>query len=327
MATILVTGGAGYVGSHACKALARAGHTPVTFDGLVTGWRDAVRFGPFEEGRLEDRAAIDRVMETYRPDAVLHFAALSDVAEASREPQRYWRANVGGSLNLLEAMVAAGVGRIVFSSTCAVYGNAGTAGLCEETPASPVNAYGASKLAVEHMLRDFGRVHDIRYLAFRYFNVAGADEDVEIGEHHRPETHLIPRILNAATGRAGRLIINGTDYPTRDGTCLRDYIHVGDLVDAHLRGLEYLFEDGENVALNLGTGRGATVREVVDMVRRVTGLTVDVREGARRDGDAASLVCGATRAEAALGWRPRASLADIVASAWAWQQKGDVYRC
>ena len=324
MATILVTGGAGYIGSHACKALMRAGHVPVCYDGLLTGWRAAVKFGPFEAGTLQDRAALDRVIAAHRPEAVMHFAALSDVGEASRDPGRYWQNNVGGSLTLLEAMVAGGVRHMVFSSTCAVYGDQDGV-LDEATATAPLNAYGASKLAVEHMLRDFAAAHGVSHVAIRYFNVAGADPDGEVGEHHRPETHLIPRILEAASARGEALRINGSDYPTRDGTCIRDYVHVSDLVAAHVKGLDYLLAGGQSTLFNLGTRDGASVREVLETARRVTGLDIDASEGPRRPGDAVALVSGSDRAREVLGWEPRHDLREMIATAWAWHQKGEVY--
>lgn len=321
MATILVTGGAGYIGAHACKALRAAGHVPVTYDSLVTGWRDAVRFGPFEQGCLTDRARLDAVMAAHRPDAVMHFAALSNVGEASRDPGRYWRNNVLGSLNLIEAMLSAGVRRIVFSSTCATYGEQDGVLLDETSPQMPLNAYGASKRAVEDMLRDFAAARGLGWVSFRYFNVAGADPDGEIGEFHDPETHLIPLTLMAAMGRRPALTVHGSDYPTRDGTCIRDYVHVCDLVDAHLAGLARLMAGGEGGAFNLGTGTGYTVREVIAAAEAVTGCRVPVVEGPRRPGDAVSLVSGSARAARELGWQPRrSSLERMIADAWAWHR-------
>ena len=237
---VLVTGGAGYIGSHACKALAAAGYVPVTLDNLSTGWRDAVKFGPLVQADLMDRAALDAAFAEHRPVAVLHFAALSQVGEAMAQPGKYWRNNVAGSLNLIEAAVAAGCLDFVFSSTCATYGDRDGEVLDEDTPQAPLNAYGASKRAIEDMLVDFGAAHGLRHVIFRYFNVAGADPEGEVGEFHRPETHLIPLILDAVDGRRDALTIHGTDYPTADGTCIRDYVHVMDLVDAHVAGLEWL---------------------------------------------------------------------------------------
>lgn len=229
MTTILVTGGAGYIGSHACKALKTAGFTPVVFDNLSTGWKDSVKFGPFEQGDLTDRARLDEVFQRWQPKAVLHFAALSQVGEAMAKPGLYWRNNVSGSLTLIEAAVAAGCMDFVFSSTCATYGEHDNVVLDEDTPQEPLNAYGASKRAVEDILRDFEAAFGLRHVIFRYFNVAGADPEGEIGEHHRPETHLIPVMLEAVDGLRPGLTINGTDYDTPDGTCIRDYVHVATL--------------------------------------------------------------------------------------------------
>ncbi|MHA6346268.1 UDP-glucose 4-epimerase GalE [Roseivivax sp. CAU 1761] len=320
---VLVTGGAGYIGSHACKALKAAGFAPVTFDNFVTGWRDAVKFGPLVEGDLLDRAALDRAFAEHRPVAVMHFAALSLVGEAMSDPGKYWRNNVAGSLNLIEAAAAAGCGAFVFSSTCATYGEHDNVVLDESTPQLPLNAYGASKRAIEDMLRDFQASHGLRHVIFRYFNVAGADPEAEIGEHHRPETHLIPVMLEAIQGRRDALTIHGTDYDTPDGTCIRDYVHVCDLVDAHLLGLRRLLDGGDSRVFNLGTGRGFSVREVIEASRAVTNRAVPHGEGPRRGGDATKLVSGSTRAGEELGWRPeRSTMERMIADAWRWQQAG-----
>lgn len=243
MNTILVTGGAGYIGSHACKALKAAGYTPVTYDNLVTGWQDAVKFGPFEQGDLQDRARLDMVFQKHKPIAVMHFAALSLVGESMQDPGLYWRNNVGGSLTLIEAAVAAGCLNFVFSSTCATYGDQDNVVLDENSAQYPINAYGASKRAIEDILRDFEVAHGLRHVIFRYFNVAGADPEGEVGEFHRPETHLVPLMLDALDGKRDALTIFGTDYDTPDGTCIRDYVHVCDLVDAHVLGLHWLRDD------------------------------------------------------------------------------------
>lgn len=323
MTTVLVTGGAGYIGSHACKALKVAGYTPVTFDNLVTGWRDAVKFGPFEQGDLSDRARLDEVFAKYKPAAVMHFAALSQVGEAMSEPGRYWRNNVAGSLTLIEAATAAGCLNFVFSSTCATYGEHDNVVLDENTPQIPLNAYGASKQAVENILRDFEAAHGLRHVIFRYFNVAGADPEAEVGEHHRPETHLIPVMLEAIDGTRPALTIHGTDYDTPDGTCIRDYVHVCDLVDAHVLGLNWLEQGKESQVFNLGTGKGFSVREVIDASRSVTNREVPFSEGPRRAGDATKLVSGSTRAEAELGWEPkRSTMPQMIADAWKWHQTG-----
>ncbi|TBN40484.1 UDP-glucose 4-epimerase GalE [Paracoccus subflavus] len=321
--TVLVTGGAGYIGSHACKALAAAGYRPVTLDNLSTGWRDAVRFGPFVHADLLDRAALDAAFAEHDPVAVLHFAALSQVGEAMAEPGKYWRNNVTGSLNLIEAAIAAGCLDIVFSSTCATYGDRDGEVLDEATPQAPLNAYGASKRAIEDMLADFGASHGLRSVIFRYFNVAGADPDGEVGEYHRPETHLIPLILDAVDGKRAALTVHGTDYPTPDGTCIRDYVHVMDLVDAHVKGLEWLRAGRGNRVFCLGTGSGFSVREVVDATCHVTNRPVPVVDGPRRGGDAVKLVCGSTRARAELGWQPhRSTMRQMIADAWRWHQNG-----
>ncbi len=294
---VLVTGGAGYIGAHACKVLAAAGYVPVAFDNLATGWRAAVKYGPFVQGDLLDRAALDAAFAAYKPVAVMHFAALALVGDTSGDPGRYWRVNVGGSLNLIEAALAADLKNFVFSSTCAVYGSPGGMHLDEETPQRPINAYGASKRAIEDMLANFGDSHGLNHVIFRYFNVAGADSGGEVGEQHRPETHLIPLMLDAISGARPKLTVFGTDYATRDGTCIRDYVHVMDLVEAHVLGLRWLLEGRGNRVFNLGTGRGFSVREVIDHARGVTN------PGSQSDrGRAASGRCGGT----GIGIRTRA---------------------
>ena len=323
MTHVLVTGGAGYIGSHACKALKAAGYVPVTYDNLVTGWQDAVKFGPFEQGDLTDRARLDAVFATWKPVAVMHFAALSQVGEAMSEPGRYWRNNVMGSLTLIEAAVAAGCLDFVFSSTCATYGEHDNVVLDEQTPQEPLNAYGASKRAVEDILRDFGAAHGLRHVIFRYFNVAGADPEGEVGEHHRPETHLIPVMLEAIDGTRDALTIHGTDYDTPDGTCIRDYVHVCDLVDAHVLGLKWLEDDKGSAVFNLGTGDGFSVREVMDASRAVTNKDVPHSEGPRRAGDATKLVSGSSRAVSDLGWSPdRSTMRQMIEDAWNWHKTG-----
>lgn len=324
---VLVTGGAGYVGSHACKALARAGFVPVTFDNLSTGWRDAVRFGPLEEGDLTDAPRLAEVFARWKPAAVLHFAALSLVGEAVRDPGLYWRMNVLGALNLIEAATSANCLDFVFSSTCATYGDQDGVVLDEDTPQAPINAYGASKRAIEDMLRDFGVSHGLRSVIFRYFNVAGADPDAEVGEFHQPETHLVPLLLDAVAGRRPALTVHGSDYATPDGTCIRDYVHVADLADAHVLGLEWLLNGRGSRVFCLGTGRGFSVREVIEHARIVTNRAVPVVEGERRPGDAARLVSGSARAIEELGWKPeRSTLPAMIADAWRWHQTGGYER-
>ena len=323
MKTILVTGGAGFIGSHACKALRAAGYTPVAYDSLATGWQDAVRFGPFEKGELMDRARLDEVFRKYRPSAVMHFAALSLVGESMENPGLYWRNNVLGSLNLVEAAVAAGCLDFVFSSTCATYGDQDGVVLDENSVQLPINAYGASKRAVEDILANFGASHGLRSVIFRYFNVAGSDPEGEIGECHRPETHLVPVLLEVISGQREALSLFGTDYPTPDGTCIRDYVHVSDLVDAHVLGVKWLEAGKGSRVFNLGTGTGFSVREVIAKSGAVTNLPVPVVEKPRRPGDAAMLVSGSARAIEELGWSPkRSELATMISDAWRWHQSG-----
>lgn len=320
---ILVTGGAGYIGSHACKTLAQAGYIPVVFDNLSTGWEEAVKFGPFEHGDLLDRDRLDEVFSTHQPIAVMHFAALSQVGESISVPGKYWRNNAGGSLNLIEASIDAGCRNFVFSSTCATYGDQDNIVLDEDSAQLPINAYGASKRAIEDMLKDFEGSNGLRHVIFRYFNVAGGDPDAEIGEFHQPETHLIPLILDAIEGRRDALTVFGTDYDTPDGTCIRDYVHVCDLVDAHVLGLKWLLDDKGSRVFNLGTGSGFSVREVIDHSRIVTNREVPIVEGARRAGDCTRLVSGSTRAENELGWVPtRSNLSTMISDAWRWHQTG-----
>lgn len=323
MKNVLVTGGAGYIGSHACKALRAAGFVPVTFDNLVTGWQDAVKFGPFVKGDLLDRAAIDAAFAEYAPVAVMHFAALSQVGESMQRPGRYWQNNVIGSLNLIEAAAAAGCRDFVFSSTCATYGDQDNVVLDENSEQHPINAYGASKRAIEDILRDFEAAYGLNHVIFRYFNVAGADPEAEVGEFHQPETHLIPLMLDAIDGKREALTIYGTDYDTPDGTCIRDYVHVCDLVDAHVLGLKWLQDGKGSRVFNLGTGRGFSVREVIDQSADVTKRPVPITEGPRRAGDCTKLVSGSTRAERELGWRPaRSTLGEMITDAWRWHQTG-----
>ncbi len=313
---ILVTGGAGYVGSVVAKQLLEAGHHVIVLDDLSRGHAGAVPAGAeHAQVSLLDPAALGGRLAGV--DGVLHFAALALVAESVEHPERYWRTNVIGSYNLLEAMRANGVGRLVFSSTCATYGEPETVPISEDEPTAPVNAYGTSKLAVDLMIRDECRAHGLAAASLRYFNVAGASG--ELGEDHEPETHLIPLVLQAAAGVRDHIKVFGTDYPTRDGTAVRDYIHVEDLADAHLLALDTL-ERGRHRVLNLGTGDGYTVREVIEAARRVTGLQIAVREEGRRAGDPPELVAANARARAELGWAPRRGLDEMIADAWAWHE-------
>jgi UDP-arabinose 4-epimerase len=317
--TVLVTGGAGYVGSHTAKALAAAGYQPVTVDNLARGFAHAVRWGALERGDILDRDFLDGVMTRWRPAAVLHFAALAYVGESVSDPARYWRNNVAGTLTLLEAMRYHGVGRIVFSSTCATYGLPVRLPLDEDHPQAPISPYGATKLAVERLLADFDVAHGLRSVALRYFNAAGADPDGDLGENHDPETHLIPLAIGAALGTQPKLKIFGTDYPTADGTCIRDYIHVSDLASAHVAALGYLEAGGASTACNLGTGAGLSVRQILSEVARVAGRPVPADEAPRRPGDPPELVADPARARRLLGWTPRCSdVASVIATAYAW---------
>jgi UDP-arabinose 4-epimerase len=320
---VLVTGGAGYIGSHACKALSKAGYLPVTYDSLVYGHDWAVRWGPLEQGDILDRARLDEVVQRHRPEAVMHFAAFAYVGESVTDPGKYYRNNVSGALTLLEAARDHGIGRFVFSSTCATYGMPDRLPISEEMPQHPVNPYGASKLMVERMLTDFDAAHALKSIALRYFNAAGADPDNEIGEDHNPETHLIPLVLDAAAGHKEAITVFGSNYDTPDGTCIRDYIHVTDLADAHVKALKALEEGAPSGAYNLGLGRGFSVQEVIATAEQVTGLTVPAVPGERRPGDPAQLVSDASKAREKLGWEPEINeLSEILRTAWAWHQRG-----
>ena len=321
---VLVTGGAGYIGSHACKALQQAGFIPVTFDNLVTGWRDAVKFGPLEVGDLLNKGDLDRVFEKHSPVAIMHFAALSQVGESMQKPGLYWQNNVMGSLNLIQAAVDYGCMDFVFSSTCATYGDQHSVVLDEDSMQYPINAYGASKRAVENILADYQATYGLNQVIFRYFNVAGADPEAEIGEFHQPETHLIPLILDTLDGKRDALTIFGTDYNTPDGTCIRDYVHVCDLVDAHILGLMWLQEGRGSRVFNLGNGGGFSVREVVEHAEQVTNRSVPMIEGARRPGDCTKLLSGSSRAVSELGWSAtRSNMTQMITDAWRWHRSGD----
>ncbi|MGO8916475.1 MAG: UDP-glucose 4-epimerase GalE [Stellaceae bacterium] len=319
---VLVTGGAGYIGSHAAKALARAGYTPIVLDNLVYGHRAAVRWGALVEGDVGDRALVAETLRRFDIGAVMHFAAFAYVGESMTRPERYFGNNLVNSLALLEAMREAQVKRIVFSSTCATYGVPESVPIREDMAQRPVNPYGESKLMVERVLHWEGVAHGLQHVSLRYFNAAGADAEGEIGEQHEPETHLIPLIFDAALGRRAQIDVYGTDYPTPDGSAVRDYIHVGDLAEAHVLALGHLERGGDSLALNLATGQGHSVREVIAAAERVTGRRVPRREAPRRPGDPPALVADAARARAVLGWTPRQSDLDtILATAWAWHQR------
>jgi UDP-glucose-4-epimerase GalE len=317
---VLVTGGAGYIGSHACKALAKAGYQVVVFDNLVAGHREAVRYGEFVEGDITNLAAVRDALSRHRIGGVMHFAAFLDVGESVREPAKYYRNNVMGALTVLEAMAAESVPSFVFSSTCATYGEPIETPIQESHPQNPINSYGDSKLAIERALPHFERAFAMKWVALRYFNAAGADPDGEIGEDHSPEIHIIPRAIDAATGGPG-LKVFGDDYPTPDGTCLRDYIHVTDLADAHVKALGLIGSGGQSAAYNLGTGTPQSVKAVINTVERVLGRPVPWTLAARRPGDPAVLYAAPGKAHTELGWTPRfGDLDAIVRTAWAWHQ-------
>jgi UDP-arabinose 4-epimerase len=322
MARILITGGAGYVGSHCAKALAAAGHDGVVFENLLFGHREFVRWGPLIEGDVRNGAALDAAFSAYRFDAVMHFAALAYVGESVTAPGRYYDFNVHGTRTLLDAMLRAGVRSIVFSSSCAIYGEPDSMPITEDTVPNPINPYGFSKLVCERMMDDFGRAHGMKSARLRYFNAAGADPTAEIGEDHDPETHLIPLVLDAASGRRPDVTVFGTDYPTPDGTAVRDYVHVEDLARAHVMALQHLLDNGDTIAVNLGTGHGASVRQVVDTARSITGREIVSRDAPRRAGDPPVLVANAKKASEVLSWTPQYSdLAAIIADAWRWHNK------
>lgn len=321
MKTVLVTGGAGYVGSHCCKAFARAGWRVVTYDNLARGWRDAVRWGPLIEGDVGDAVRLTRTLVDLQPDLVAHFAAHAYVGESVAQPALYYRNNSFGTMILLDAMRHAGCARILFSSTCATYGIPDRTPIDESHPQKPINPYGWSKLIIERMLEDYGRAYGLNSVALRYFNAAGGDLDGEIGERHEPETHAIPLAIAAALGKAPSFTINGTDFDTPDGTAIRDYIHVTDLARAHVLAGEMLLERGGTHVFNLGTGTGTSVFEIVQAVTDALGRAMPFQAGPRRPGDPPALVAHAAKAERELGWRPEYSdIATIVRTALEWQQ-------
>jgi UDP-arabinose 4-epimerase len=319
LSPVVVTGGAGYIGSHVCKALAARGMSPVTVDNLSRGHREAVRWGPLEVVDLRDRERLAEVLAQHRPQAVLHFAAFIDVGESVRDPALYYENNVGGTLSLLAAMRGSGCSRIVFSSSAAVYGSPSTVPIPESHALVPINPYGWSKLLIEEILSSYDVAYGLRSVSLRYFNAAGADPDGETGEWHDPESHLIPRALDVAAGRAPALAVYGDDYDTPDGTCIRDYVHVVDLAAAHVAALDYLERGGATTALNLGGGEGRSVLELLSAVERVTSRPVPRQFGPRRAGDPPRLVADTTRAREVLGWQPHLSdLSTLLRHAWAW---------
>ena len=322
--TVLVTGGAGYIGAHTCKALHQSGYLPVTYDNLSTGHREAVRWGPLEVGDILDGGRLDEVVDRYQPKAVLHFAALAYVGESVIEPAKYWRNNVSGSLSILDAMARGGIDRMVFSSTCATYGEPGHLPIVESEPQQPINPYGTTKLVVESMLKGYAGNNQIRSVCLRYFNAAGADPDGQIGESHDPETHLIPLVLAAAYPGASPVTVFGENYATADGTCIRDYIHVSDLARAHVLALAYLADNPGAHAFNLGHDTGISVMEIIEAAQRITGRDIAYTIGARRPGDPPKLVSDSSLAKTRLGWRTEASDLDtIITTAWNWLKQQD----
>ena len=324
MTTVLVTGGAGYVGSHTCLALAEAGFTPVVYDNLCNGHADFVRWGPLEQGDIRDADRLGEVFARYKPAAILHFAALIEVGESVKAPGRFYESNVGGAITLIETARRHGVEAMVFSSTCATYGEPVRLPMDEGHPQQPLNPYGRTKLMVEQALADYSRYAGFRSVCLRYFNAAGADSQGRIGERHNPETHAIPLALQSALGLRPAFKLFGQDYDTRDGTAVRDYIHVLDLAAAHVLALQYLLSGGATTALNLGTGTGTTVAELISAIRDITERPFEVEQVERREGDAPCLVADNSRALTVLGWTPQRTLADIISSAWSWHKAESV---
>ncbi|MBY3042638.1 UDP-glucose 4-epimerase GalE [Rhizobium leguminosarum] len=321
--TVLVVGGAGYIGSHTCLDLANKGYTPVVFDNFSNGHREFVKWGPAEEGDIRDRARLDAVLAKHKPAAILHFAALIEVGESVKDPVSFYENNVIGTLTLLSAAQAAGINAFVFSSTCATYGLPQSVPLDETHRQVPINPYGRTKYIVEQALADYDQYRSLRSVVLRYFNAAGADFEGRIGEWHQPETHAIPLAIDAALGRRQGFKVFGSDYETRDGTCVRDYIHVLDLADAHVRAVEYLLKGGDSVALNLGTGTGTTVKELLGAIEDVSNRPFPVEYIGRREGDSHTLVANNDKARDVLGWVPQYDLSEIIRSAWDWHAKSN----
>ncbi|QFY61797.1 UDP-glucose 4-epimerase GalE [Rhizobium grahamii] len=321
--TVLVVGGAGYIGSHTCLDLANKGFVPVVFDNFSNGHREFVKWGPVEEGDIRDRARLDEVLAKHKPAAILHFAALIEVGESVKDPVAFYENNVVGTLTLLAAAQNAGIKAFVFSSTCATYGLPQTVPLDEGHQQVPINPYGRTKHIVEQALSDYAQYTGFRSVILRYFNAAGADFEGRIGEWHQPETHAIPLAIDAALGRRQGFKVFGSDYDTRDGTCVRDYIHVLDLADAHVRAVEYLLRGGESIALNLGTGTGTTVKELLSAIEEVSERPFPVEYVGRREGDSTTLVANNDKAREILGWVPKHDLSQIIRSAWNWHSKSN----
>ncbi len=319
---VLVAGGAGYIGSHTCLRLAEAGFTPVTYDNLSNGWSEFVQWGPLEIGDIRDAARLDDVFAKHQPVAVIHFAALIEVGESVKYPGRFYENNVGGAITLIEAARRAGVEAFVFSSTCATYGAPVKVPMDETHPQAPLNPYGRTKLMVEQIMADLDQQVGFKHTALRYFNAAGADPQGRVGERHEPETHAIPLAIAAARGGNRGFNLFGVDYDTRDGTCVRDYIHVLDLADAHVLAVQRLLRGEPSEVFNLGTGTGTTVKELIAAIEAVSGRAFPVEIADRRPGDAPILVADNAKAKAMLGWTPRYTLEDIIRHAWAWHAEG-----
>jgi UDP-glucose 4-epimerase len=318
MANILVAGGAGYIGAHTCLDLFSKGFTPIVYDNLSNGHVELVKWGPLEVGDIRDRKKLEEVLRKYKPQAIIHFAASIEVGESIRDPSGFYDNNVAGTISLLRAAQATGIDKIVFSSTCATYGIPLSEPINEAHVQSPINPYGRSKLIIEQILNDLDRYQDFRSCILRYFNAAGADPEGRIGEWHTPETHVIPIAIEAALGRRSHFQVLGTDYDTRDGSCVRDFVHVLDLADAHTRAIEYLLNNGTSHALNLGTGHGTSVKELIEAVRRTVGKSFDVKYGPRRKGDSPVLVADNALAKRIIGWSPRHDLRSIIETAYSW---------
>ena len=320
MKNILVIGGAGYIGSHMVRMLAKQGYNPVVFDNLSKGHREAVANYPFELGDLGDKARLTEVFKKYGIEAVMHFAAFAEVGESVKEPSKYYHNNVAKVLDLLDALVENDIKYFVFSSTAATFGEPVRPKIDESHPQNPINPYGNTKLMVEKILADFDTAYGLKATALRYFNASGADDSGDIGESHNPETHLIPIVLQAAAGKRTSIKMFGTDYPTPDGTCVRDYVHVNDLARAHILALEKMFKDNVSERFNLGSGNGFSVAEIVKEAKRITGIDFTVEKAPRRDGDPAVLVADSAKAERILGWKPQYNLTRIIETAWNWEQ-------
>jgi len=318
---ILVVGGAGYIGSHQVKMLADNDYNVVVYDNLSTGYKDLITVDDFVKGDLKDKNKLRKTNKSYDIDAVMHFAAFIEVSESVEKPGKYYKNNVSNVINLLNVMVETGVKYFIFSSTAAVYGEPKKVPITEDQFLKPINPYGRSKYIVEQILKDYDKAHDLKYTCFRYFNASGADDSGKIGEKHKPETHLIPLVLKTALGERDKIYIFGTDYDTRDGSCIRDFVHVNDLAKVHMRGLERLFNGEKSEVFNLGTGKGYSVKEIIDTAKKITGIDFAVEEAERRKGDPARLIADSSKAREILNWEPQYDLEDIIRTAWNWHKK------